>query len=500
MTAFIDQPLRTTSATGRISLALACVLAALPPGAAALAATSEQPVTKRGSVADKARTEAAQRAEKRRAERDADSGAGVLLSDAVVPDDTFYGPPKPKARRGELPAIDWTQPTAHVPPALDEAVNIVTANYPAAKSARAALRAAASDVRAAKWLRFPSFQGDLQYLDDNSSPEPQLVVEAPVWSGGRIGSNIQRAKAQEDASSASYVVTVQELARTTSQAYFEVARLTQREKLLEGSLKEHRALVATMERRVKQEISPLADLELARSRAAQIEQDFTVTSSQRRTTLRILAELIADATYDLGPIPRYDPDVSLSNRDTLEDQAVAYSPELKRLYAQADIARSEMASRRASIFPQVNAQYSYDDVFGSRVGVVLRAQNTGGLSQFSEVRSARLRIQSALEDIRVAEQQLRRDVDSSLIEYDAAKRRAEISKSAASTAARVSASYTRQFIAGRRSWLDVMNALREAVSAEIGRSDAETTVMSTGTELLIASGRWRPIFRESERY
>jgi adhesin transport system outer membrane protein len=289
---------------------------------------------------------------------------------------------------------------------------------------------------------------------------------------------------------------VLDLATNTSRAYYEIAQLTEREQLLKSSLDEHNALVATMERRVAQEVSPLADLELARSRASQIEQDYTNTVAQRRSTLRFLAELTADPTYDLGPIPRYDPEATLVNADSLEDQAVAYSPSLQRLRSEADIARADLDTRKASIFPQLNAQYSYNDVFGSRVGVVVRAQNNG-ISQFSEINSARLRIETALEAIRVEEQQLRRDIETSLIQYDSAKRRSQISLSAASTAARVSASYTRQFIAGRRSWLDVMNALREAVSAEIARSDAEVTVMATATDLLLRSGRWRPVFKQS---
>ncbi len=341
------------------------------------------------------------------------------------------------------------------------------------------------------------FNADLSYLDDIASPQPQLVVEAPVWSGGRLSANIRRAKAREDATSAQYVEAVLDLAINTSQTYFEIARLTRSEQLLESSLKEHEALVATMERRVAQEISPLADLELARSRSAQIEQEFTNTSAQRRSALRRLAELVADPTYDLGPIPRYDKSATLENRDAVEQQAIAFSPTLGRLRAETDIARADLDSSRASILPQLNAQYTYNDAFGSRVGVVVRAQNTG-LAQFTEVDSARLRIQSSLESARVQEQQLRRDIETTLIQYDAAKRRSEISLSAAATAASVSASYTRQFIAGRRSWLDVMNALREAVTAEIGRSDAEVTVMATAAQLLLISGRWRPVFTQSD--
>lgn len=406
----------------------------------------------------------------------------------------LYGPPAPKVKRGRLADIHWPEAPDEVPPALESAVNIVTRNYPSARSGRAALRAAASDVKAAQWLRFPAISGNLAYLDQDLNPEPQLVVEQPIWSGGRISAGIRRAKASEDASSAEYVAIVADLALTTANTYFEIARLTQREQLLADSLKEHLRLVETMERRVEQEVSPLADLDLARSRAAQIEQDYTVTRSSRETALRVLAELVADPSFDLGPVPFYNPNDELENREALEDEAVAYDPSLRRLGAEADVARAELDARKAAILPQLNAQYSYDDIFKSRLGLVVRAQSTGGLSQLSEVDSARLRIQSALENRRQAEQRLRRDVAADVIEYDAAKARASISTRASDTAARVSESYTRQFIAGRRSWLDVMNALREAVNAQIGRTDAEVSAQASAVRLQLRSGRWRPDF------
>ncbi len=72
--------------------------------------------------------------------------------------------------------------------------------------------------------------------------------------------------------------------------------------------------------------------------------------------------------------------------------------------------------------------------------------------------------------------------------------RAQISTGASETAARVSESYMRQFITGRRSWLDVMNALREAVTAQLGKVDAESVAMSAAVRLTLRSGRWHPEF------
>ncbi|MCK9540517.1 MAG: TolC family protein [Novosphingobium sp.] len=427
------------------------------------------------------------------------SGVTIPAPAAASMASEMYGPPEPKQRHGDLPDVAWPEPPGGVPPALDEAIRIVTKNYPSATAARAALRASAADVRAAKWLRFPSVSANVDYLDSNNSPVPQLVVEAPIWSAGRIGARIRRAQAGEDASSAEYVETVKTLAATTAQTYFQIAALTLREQLLADSVKEHNRLVETMERRVQQEVSPLADLELARSRAAQIEQQYTSTRAQRQTALRIMAELVADPNYDLGPVPFYDPRLELLNTGMLEDQAAAYDPTLRRLRSEADVARADVDATRASIFPQLNAQYSYDDFYKSRVGVSLRAQTSGGLSQFAQVEGARQRVQQALEKARVAEQELRREVASDLIQFDSSREQATISLGAATTASRVSESYMRQFIAGRRSWLDVMNALREAVNAQITRTDAEITVMSTAVKLLIVSGRWRPEFPQNSQ-
>lgn len=424
------------------------------------------------------------------------AGASGQTDDAGA-EATLYGPPAPKVSKGKLPDISWNEPPRQVPAALDQAINIVTRNYPSAKSARAALGAAAADVRSANWQRFPSIGGNLaSFRGGGGSLTPQVVAEVPVWSGGRITSQIRRAKAAEDAQSSAYIETVTNLALTTAQAYFDVVRLAQREQLLAESLKEHQRLVGTMERRVKQEVSPEADLNLARSRAAQIEQEYTLNRAQRRSTLRILAELIADPNYDLGSIPPYNI-VEIPNRDSLEDQGVAYDPELRRLRSLVSVAEADLDASKASILPQVNAQYSYDDIYGNRLGVVLRQQTAGGLSQFSQVDRSRLQIQGALEDVRVSEQQLRREIANDLIELDAARARAQISTGASETASRVSESYMRQFITGRRSWLDVMNALREAVTAQLGKVDAESSAMSAAVRLTLRTGRWHPEFSDA---
>lgn len=56
----------------------------------------------------------------------------------------------------------------------------------------------------------------------------------------------------------------------------------------------------------------------------------------------------------------------------------------------------------------------------------------------------------------------------------------------------------RQFIAGRRSWLDVMNSLRETLSARLIQADAEIQTLASFTRLSLRTGRWSPFSGEAQ--
>jgi hypothetical protein len=126
---------RLMRATARTALACALGLSAMVAPGVALSAEAGPPSTSHGEdVVAKARAKVRER-EAADVASDATqalqtSGAAIAGAQAVVPDDTFYGPPTPKSRKGEIGNIEWTEPEAFVPPALEEAVNIVTEKYP----------------------------------------------------------------------------------------------------------------------------------------------------------------------------------------------------------------------------------------------------------------------------------------------------------------------------------------------------------------------------------
>ena len=401
--------------------------------------------------------------------------------------DAVQGPPATRAE--DAPSAP--RPPAISPP-LFAAVERATGEYPSIRAQRSQVQAARSDVRAAENLRYPSVGVQGVALGTGGGLGSQLVVDQPIFSFGRLGATIDRAKAQRMVREAEVDETVLNVALDTVNAYFDIARLAKRQAILGDSLEEHKLLLGSIGRRVEQEVSAQSDLELAKSRTAQLEQDLALTVAQRQATTARLYQLVGDESYDAGNVPIYDPAVHHPDPTGAVEQAISCSPQRGRLTAQTLVAKAETKQAKRSFFPQLSAQYSYNNIIGSRAGLAITAQTSGGLSNLAAADAARSRETSTQLDVLTAERELRERVARDLVENAAARGRIASGGTASSSAINVTESFKRQFIAGRRTWLDVMNATREATSAELGSSDAEFSAMGSAARILLATCRWQP--------
>ena len=226
---------------------------------------------------------------------------------------------------------------------------------------------------------------------------------------------------------------------------------------------------------------------------SQIEQQKALNEAQRMAALQRLNELTGDPDFDLDNVPVYDPALHHPAAAGLTNEALRCDPTRARLFAEANVARADARIARAQIFPQLSAQFSSNEITGQRVGLVLRAQTSGGISQVAAFDSARLRSQAAGLQVGVAERNVREVVALDLVSNISTRARIETGMAASTTARSVTESYKRQFTAGRRTWLDVMNAVREATTAELSASDAEIEAMNTTARLMLRGCRWEPL-------
>ena len=415
----------------------------------------------------------------------------AALSSGIAAQEAAYGP----VLAPDEPGAALAAPPG-IPPRLAEAAEEALETYPSLKAASTQIRATQYDIAAAKWLRFPSVSAELVTRADRITPEVEVVQ--PVWTGGRIKAGIDRAKALRGVADAALSETVFDVLLRVSASYYEVVRAERLREIYTDSLTEHRRLVASMERRVEQEVSPRTDLELASARAAQVEQQLSIVVAQRAAALERLRQLVGQPNFDIGALPQYSPDQHHPSPDGVLDLAQQCDPTIARLNAQVVAAEAESRNARASLYPQLGIKYSYDRFSGSGLGVVAQAQTGGGLSPLAAAQAATARRETAEFQVTVAEREAREKVSLDLVENQAAKARFASTSVAAASTLNVTNSFLRQFVAGRRTWLDLMNAVREAVEARVALVEVENSAMASAARLRLRTCQWLPVPRASD--
>lgn len=395
-----------------------------------------------------------------------------------------YGPPSQKT--ASVAALAWFDPQ------LEELANRAVADHPSIVAAEANVRAAGADLKASRWQRFPSFGVEGLILGQRSDrAQATVTVEQPIWTGGRIKGSIGRARAAEQAALAGYDQAILDIALQVAASYYEFFRATQRRAILDSSLEQHQRLLASMERRVAQEVSPRSDLELVRARTAQVSQQINLTVAQQQSAMQRLRELVGDPFYTVSSTYREASDLPKLDREALVASGLDFDPGLRRVRLEAEVADADARIAKAQTLPQLNAQYGYGEFNGHQIGLAVRMQMDGGLSRFAAADAARLRQLSSEAQIGTAERELRDVLVIDHVEYEAATARAETTRFSAEASQRVTESYMRQFTSGRRTWLDVMNAVRENTTAQIDALDARMNMLAYLSRLMMRTGRWQ---------
>lgn len=430
----------------------------------------------------------------------ASASAWWMSGPVLAGSDKQYGPPSPAQEAMETRAIASPK---EIPPALAAAAELAAADYPTVRNAKAQERAARSEVGGAKWLRFPSLSVEaLAVTRGRASASPNglalnVTVEQPLFTFGKISGTINKAEALLLARQAGTDEAIRDLALRVTNAYYTLGLSARRQQVLEESLGQHKTLLETIQNRVRQEVSPQADLNLALSRTAAIEQELAQAKAQRAISLSQLFELVGSVGFDPGDVPIYDPELSHPSEVDAINEAMNCDPKLQRLRAEQVAAEADAKVAKSSIFPQFLGQLSHNDITGTRVGFALRAQTGAGLSQVAITDAARARAEASGFSIATAERELRDVLQLDFVTNSSSKTRIKASALAADTSELVTESYRRQFIAGRRTWLDVMNAVREATSSKLARTDAEFGAMSSSARILLRTCRWEPSLRRS---
>lgn len=403
-----------------------------------------------------------------------------------------YGPPAgPEARApvSELPA--------GVPLPLARTADLALADNPQVIASRAALAVAQADLEAAQWLRYPSLTAEALAATRGSNAADadglalNVALEQPIWAGGAIDGQIDAARGLRNAGAEGLREARFSVLIGIIEAWFGVLRADERAHAIEAGLADHRTLVASIERRVAQEVSPLADLTLARSRTTQLEIELAATLEAGANALLRLRELAGDG-LEVPVMPDDAIYGVIPPEPVAFDEMVACAPVIARLRNQITSAEAEVRGAKGALYPQLLLQLSQNELTGARAAVVVRARTGNGLARFSAIDRAEARVDQTIAQLGAADRELRAQLGNEYVSLRSNQAQAEAGAMASAAGADLQASYQRQFVAGRRSWLDVLNAAREVTSARIGESDARVNAAAGAVRILALSCRWRP--------
>lgn len=389
-----------------------------------------------------------------------------------------------------LTALLFMVGSAQAQPAwtFEQVLQSALESHPAIMGKRSGQAAARADQKGAEWLRYPT--PSIEAATQGGGKDSGLVrLEQPLWSGGRISAAIDAAGSRLSAADAALNEAELDLTLKVIAAHTEALRQKARQQYAQSGVDEHEKLLAMIRRRVGQEISPLTDQRLAESRLYQVVNDLSQVTQAYNNALAQLAQLSGKPVADISGqgVSALGAPASL---EAALSQALGYSPTLRRLTYEEEAANADIDSKRSAYMPQLSLRLEKNmgQTQASSAMLVLQAQPGAGLSAGSGVDAAIARREAARMAREAAERSTNERITLDWNEWVAARLRQENAVQSRAMSTEVFESYTRQYVIGRKSWIDVLNAVREATQSQFALEDARAQAIAASLRLRAQAG------------
>jgi len=388
---------------------------------------------------------------------------------------------------------------------LPELIDGVLAVHPSLRAQRALAESANQSVAAAQWQFYPTPSIEVEQVDasraDPSYPSygdknvTTVRLQQPLWTGGRLTAGLNKAQAGVLVSQASLEGVRQDLALRVLQFYADWYGALLKRQAYEKSLKAHWALQEQINRRIAGGISPQSDLTLLLGRTQQTKADLAAALAQEQTALGRLSQLLGRPLQPqaLGAQVSAPQALQAAGIEELLQAAQEQSPSVVKLQAQAHIAQAEVRAAQADLLPEaylrLERQYGNFAYPNSqplnRYFVGFSSHFGAGLSSLTQVSGAQARYSAALADIDSTRLSLGEQIQADYAQAEAGQQRLLALQASLGSADNITKAWSRQFIAGRKTWSDVMNAVREAAQLETQIADAKSAQLLVTWRLAI---------------
>jgi len=372
---------------------------------------------------------------------------------------------------------------------LARLIQQATQNHPDIAAARAEHRATEFEITSAHKQFYPT--PAVQLRNDKDGMATVASLTQPLWTGGRLTAGLDAANRRAAAADLAISEARYNLALRVVAAWAAFRQAQGREHAQAEGVELLKIYSESVNRRILGGASAEVDRDLVAARLAQAQSDLTAAHAALRTAQAQLAQLLGHPidTKDLNtknPEPAQAADDVAMDKlvplDELIKQATDFSPTLRRIDTEIETARLDVDKKRAAQWPTVNLRAEHQrrdasaisaSVNDSRIMLTLDYSPDAGLSAGANIAAAQSRIVTQQEKREAARRNLTEKIQADYEEYLASRERARSIERTLAANSAVLASYDRLLVAGRRSWLDVLNIARELTLARALLADID---------------------------
>ncbi|PNK61503.1 TolC family protein [Psychrobacter sp. FDAARGOS_221] len=369
--------------------------------------------------------------------------------------------------------------------------------HPLVKSAQAEREATAEGISAAKLNLLPTPSVTTSY-NDNDDLVSELGIRQPLWTGGRLTANVNQAIFDDKAASENIYAQQNDVAKTTIEAWQTYIDSVAQQRVYLENLTQLRNFEQMMQRRVNQGVSARIELDLVTNRILQETNAYEAAREQQHIAEARLQQITgrplpAGSEHNVPSLSKLVEQAKVASAGFERmafSEASFYNPTVVRELFQIESAKQEVKAQNASKFPTVFAEYTHtfdhdNNEDDGRFFVGLNYQPGAGFSNFALTRASQARVKSLVQSKDAAQRGVMEDIQIQYQQFASAKSRELSLVSAVAGAQIVLESYQRQFIAGRKSWLEVLNAVRELSDYQIRLVQTRSNILGSFYKLQV---------------
>lgn len=332
----------------------------------------------------------------------------------------------------------------------------------------------------ALWQRYPTPKIGMSQ-QAGEEPSIRISLEQPIWTGGNITHSINMERSRIDSATADIESVKVEIATEFINILGEWISAYQKKNAYLRSSLIYEDLEDTIKRRAMSGVSSDVDVLLIESRKRALmndilkEENNLIIKSQMFSSMLGRKVFVNDLIgYGFGEPLEQLPESQLPEMSDLIE-LINNHPRIKKLNKDLVTQQFEYSKERSSKWPKVSLELRYEHnennlgFINKDTGVYLNLTSnwTPGLSSFTSHNKIESLINSTKSEKDAQIQRLTRLYTNDYLSYDVTLKQIENTLKSIQSAKSVYDSYKRQYLVGKKTWNDLLNAAQDVIKYEV---------------------------------